>query len=59
MMYICIYDSYAFHTIGLTYMLNHNGFDIDGTESSNTMYHGHRMMPWRSNESKGSIYFTL
>ena len=58
MVYICIYYSHPFNTIGLTHMLNHDSFNVYGTEATNTMNHGHRMMPWWSNEGKGSINFT-
>ena len=58
MMYICIYDGHPFHTIGFAYVLDHDGFDIDGTESTDAMNHSHRMMPWWSNEGKGPIHLS-
>ena len=35
-----------------------DSFNVNGTETTNTMYHSHRMMAWRSNEGKSAIYFT-
>ena len=58
MMDIGIDDGHTFYAVGLAYMLNHNGFDIDSTEPTNAMNHSHRMMPWWSNEGKGSINLT-
>ena len=41
-----------FHTIGFAYVLDHDGLDIDGTESTNAMNHSHRMMPWWSDREQ-------
>ena len=57
-MYIGIYYGNAFDSIGLTYVLNHNGFNINRTEATNTMNHSHRMVTWWSYQCKGAIYFT-
>ncbi len=59
MVAVGIHYRHAIYAVSLAQVFDHDGFDIDVAEASSPVYHPHRMMAGRTNQSKtaSDIFF--